>query len=48
MLARILFVVTVALSLKDGSLEDYELGLLAMAAVVTLFVTPGSDHKASR
>jgi hypothetical protein len=45
MLVKILFVVTVALSLKDGSLEDYELGLLGMAAVVMLFVTPGSDHK---
>lgn len=47
MLVKILFVVTVALSLKDGSLEDYELGLIMMAAFVTLFCVPGSDHKAS-
>mgnify|MGYP001195556356 CR=1 FL=1 len=45
MLVRILFAVTVLLSLKDGVIEEYEIGLIMMGAFCMLFVSPGSDHE---
>lgn len=45
MIKLCLSVAVLVAALKDGTLQDYEWGLIGMTAFVVLFTNPGGDHK---
>jgi len=45
MLKFLLSVATAVVTLKDGTLQNYDWWLIGMTAAIVLFGNPGGDHK---